>query len=152
MLKVFDPVNNIIRPISIKDNDISMYVCGVTPYDVGHLGHALTYVFFDTVKRYLEFSGFQVTHIQNITDIDDGMILKSKEVNMTIAGLTEKNHKIFLDEMHNLNVLQPDSFPLSSEFIPQIVENISQLINKGFAYENAGHVFFDHSKLLNFGQ
>ena len=151
MLKVFDPVNNIIRPISIKDNDISMYVCGVTPYDVGHLGHALTYVFFDTVKRYLEFSGFQVTHIQNITDIDDGMILKSKEVNMTIAGLTEKNHKIFLDEMQNLNVLQPDSFPLSSEFIPQIVENISQLINKGFAYENAGHVFFDHSKLLNFG-
>ena len=51
MLKVFDPVNNIIRPISIHDNDISMYVCGVTPYDVGHLGHALTYVFFDTVKR-----------------------------------------------------------------------------------------------------
>jgi len=150
MLKIFDPITNVVQPMQINNN-ISMYVCGVTPYDVGHLGHALTYVFFDTVKRYLEFSGFHVTHIQNITDIDDGMILKSKERDLTIAELTEQNHQIYLDEMHNLNVLQPDSFPLSSAYIPQIVESIKLLIKKGFAYENAGHVFFDHSKLSNFG-
>tara|TARA_Y100001970_G_scaffold145244_1_gene178396 strand:- start:731 stop:1921 length:1191 start_codon:yes stop_codon:yes gene_type:complete len=151
MLKIFDPITNVVRPIQIKNNNISMYVCGVTPYDVGHLGHALTYVFFDTVKRYLEFSGFQVTHIQNITDIDDGMILKSIEKDLTIAELTEQNHQVYLDEMRNLNVSEPDSFPLSSEYIPQIVASIKMLIEKRFAYENAGHVFFDHSRLSNFG-
>ncbi len=151
MLKIFDPITNVVRPLRLNNNNVSMYVCGVTPYDVGHLGHALTYVFFDTVKRYLEFSGFEVMHIQNITDIDDGMILKSQEKNLTIAELTDKNHQIYLDEMHSLNVLQPDFYPLSSEYIPQIIEKIKELIEKKFAYENAGHVFFDHSKLSNFG-
>ena len=108
MLKVYDPILGQIRPFQFEKNaSISMYVCGVTPYDVGHLGHALTYVFFDTVKRYLEFCGYEIHHIQNITDIDDGMIKKSKEKNISIAELTEINHNLYLSEMDSLNVLRP---------------------------------------------
>jgi cysteinyl-tRNA synthetase len=152
MLKVYDPILGQIRPFEFEQNTlINMYVCGVTPYDVGHLGHALTYVFFDTVRRYLEFCGYEIHHIQNITDIDDGMIKKSKEKNISIAELTEINHNLYLSEMDSLNVLRPDNFPLSSEFITQMIVKIEQLIKLDFAYVADGHVFFDHSKLSNFG-
>jgi len=128
-----------------------IYVCGVTPYDVGHLGHALVYVVQDTLHRWLEFNGYDVHHIQNITDIDDDMVRKSKEQGITIPALTEQNHEIFLSEMDALNVQRPESFPLVSGHMPQIIEMVSALEAKGFAYEVGGHVFFDTSKTEAFG-
>jgi cysteinyl-tRNA synthetase len=128
-----------------------MYVCGVTPYDVGHLGHALVYVVQDTLHRWLEFNGYDVHHIQNITDIDDDMVRKSKELGITIPALTGQNHAIYLSEMDALNVQRPKSFPLVSGHMPQIIEMVSALEAKGFAYEVEGHVFFDTSKTEAFG-
>jgi cysteinyl-tRNA synthetase len=128
-----------------------IYVCGVTPYDVGHLGHALVYVVQDTLHRWLEFNGYYVHHIQNITDIDDDMVRKSKELGITIPELTEQNHAIYLTEMDALNVQRPDSFPLVSDHIPQIIEMVSALEENGFAYEVDGHVFFDTSRTEGFG-
>ena len=128
-----------------------IYVCGVTPYDVGHLGHALVYVVQDTLHRWLEFNGYDVHHIQNITDIDDDMVRKSKELGITIPELTEQNHAIYLTEMDALNVQRPDSFPLVSDHIPQIIEMVSALEENGFAYEVDGHVFFDTSRTEGFG-
>lgn len=128
-----------------------MYVCGVTPYDVGHLGHALVYVAQDTLRRWLEFNAFEVRHVQNITDIDDDMVRKSKELGVTIQELTERNHRIYLDEMDALNVQRPDSFPRVSGHIPEIIEMVSALVASDHAYEVDGYVFFDRSRTPEFG-
>ena len=128
-----------------------MYVCGITPYDVGHLGHALTYVFFDTVRRYLEFQGLDVRHVQNITDVDDDMVRVSRERGMSIADLTAENHAIYLREMDSLNVLRPDAYPLASESMPGIVAMVESLIARGHAYAVEGHVMFDAASRDSFG-
>jgi cysteinyl-tRNA synthetase len=136
----------------LEDRLVRLYVCGITPYDVGHLGHALTYVTFDTLRRWLEFSGYEVRHIQNITDVDDDMVRKSKELGVSIPELTERNHRVYLDEMDALNVLRPDRFPRVSETMPQIIAEVERLIARGFAYVVDGYVFFDTSKTPDFGR
>lgn len=135
----------------LEDRRVSMYVCGITPYDVGHLGHALVYVAFDTLHRWLEHNAYEVAHVQNITDIDDDMIRKSRELGMSIAELTDRNQAIYLDEMDALNVMRPDAYPRVSDYIPQIIEMVQQLIDGGFAYEVDGYVFFDVTRTPAFG-
>ena len=135
----------------LEDRRARIYVCGITPYDVGHLGHALVYVAFDTLHRWLEHNAYEVMHVQNITDVDDDMIRKSRELGMTIAELTERNQAIYLDEMDALNVLRPDSYPRVSDHIPQILEMVERLIAGGYAYEVDGYVFFDVTRTPNFG-
>ena len=130
---------------------VRMYVCGITPYDVGHLGHALTYVVFDTVRRYLEFQSFAVRHVQNITDVDDDMVRVSRELGTTIVALTDKHHALFLQEMDALHVLRPDAYPRVSQTIPEIIELIRLLIDGGHGYVADGHVFFDAGSAPDFG-
>ena len=130
---------------------VRMYVCGITPYDVGHLGHALVYVFFDTVRRYLEFNSFEVQHVQNITDIDDDMVRKSRELGVSIAELTDRNHGVYLREMDALSVLRPAAFPRVSGTIPEIIGMVERLIARGHAYEVEGHVFFEVATAPEFG-
>ena len=134
-----------------EDGVARMYVCGITPYDVGHLGHAFTYVFFDTVRRYLEFQGLDVHHIQNITDVDDDMVRVSRERGMSIADLTDENHAIYLREMDSLNVLRPNAYPRASDSMPQIIEMIEILVAHGHAYTVDGHVMFDAASRADFG-
>ncbi len=135
----------------LEDRTVRMYVCGITPYDVGHMGHALVYVVFDTLRRWLEHNAYEVRHVQNITDVDDDMIRKSQELGISIADLTARNQATYLREMDALNVMRPDAFPLASETIPQIVEMVRTLQERGFAYEVDGYVFFDTSKCPSFG-
>ncbi|MCK9486246.1 MAG: cysteine--tRNA ligase [Dehalococcoidia bacterium] len=135
----------------LEDRTVRMYVCGITPYDVGHMGHALVYVVFDTLRRWLEHNAYEVRHVQNITDVDDDMIRKSQELGISIAGLTDRNQAIYLQEMDALNVLRPDAFPKASETIPEIVEMVQRLVDQGFAYEVDGYVFFDTSRTPSFG-
>ena len=128
-----------------------MYVCGVTPYDVGHLGHALTYVLFDTVRRYLEFQTYEVRHIQNITDVDDDMVRVSRQLEISIAELTRQNHDAYLAEMDSLNVLRPDAYPLASRSMAEIIALIEALLEGGHAYLADGHVLFDATAAPGFG-
>ena len=137
---------------SLEDHVVRMYVCGITPYDVGHLGHAFTYVFFDLVRRYLEFHSYDVRHIQNITDIDDDMVRVSREQGISIAELTDDNHAMFLREMDALNVKRPDAYPRVSDSIPEIVRMVETLIDGGHAYVVEGYVFFDISAAPEFGR
>ena len=135
----------------LEERVVRMYVCGVTPYDVGHLGHARTFVIFDTIRRYLEFHSYEVRHIQNITDVDDDMVRASREVGVSIAELTERNHAIYLQEMDALNVQRPDAFPTVTASMDRIVEMIEGLVASGHAYVVDGHVFFDISMTPDFG-
>jgi cysteinyl-tRNA synthetase len=123
-----------------------MYVCGITPYDVGHLGHARVFVFFDLVRRYLEFQALEVRHIQNITDIDDDMIRVSAREGISIRELTDRNQAVYLREMDALNVLRPDAYPRVSETIPEIIALVRTLLAGGHAYEVDGYVFFDTTR------
>ena len=135
----------------LDDRVVRMYVCGITPYEVGHLGHARVFVDFDTVRRYLEFNSYEVRHIQNITDVDDDMVRVSRELGIGIAELTESNQQIYLQEMDALNVLRPNAFPRASESIDEMIEMVAALVESGHAYEVDGHVFFDTSKTPAFG-
>ncbi len=128
-----------------------MYVCGITPYDVGHLGHARVFVFFDVVRRYLEFQALDVQHIQNITDIDDDMVRVSAREGISIRELTDRNQAVYLREMDALHVLRPTAFPRVSETIPEIIAMVEQLVATGHAYVSEQHVFFDTSRTPRFG-
>lgn len=136
---------------------VKMYVCGITVYDYCHLGHARCYVAFDVVFRYLKYLGYEVTYIQNITDLDDKLIARAREkggegdIKEQVAGLARKFTKAYSDDMKKLNVLPADSYPTATGNIPEMQEIISSLIKKGVAYEREGDVYFEVSAFPGYG-
>ena len=131
---------------------VGLYVCGVTPYDTGHLGHAFTYVGFDVLHRYLEFLGHDVRYAQNLTDVDDDMLRKARETGEDYLALGDRHVATFLAEMAELNWLPPDDYPRATEHIPQMVELIGRLLDGGFAYAAEGNVYYDTAADPSYGQ
>ena len=131
---------------------VGLYVCGVTPYDTGHLGHAFTYVSFDVLHRYLEYLGHDVVYVQNLTDVDDDMLRKARETGIDYLELGNRNVTTFLTEMAALNWLPPDHYPRATEHIPQMVAMIQRLLDAGLAYASAGHVFFSIDAWPRYGE
>ncbi len=121
---------------------VAMYVCGPNLYDPVHVGHAFSYVVFDTVKRYLKFSGYSVKHVQNFTDIEDRIIAKAQKENTTIQALAQVYIDRFMGEMDALNIQRADEYPRATGVIPTIIEIVQGLIDKGFAYAVDGDVYF----------
>ncbi|MEZ4553886.1 MAG: cysteine--tRNA ligase [Dehalococcoidia bacterium] len=153
LLEIYNSLTRRMEPFETVEPGVArMYVCGITPYDVGHLGHALVFVTFDVVRRYLEFNSYEVRHIQNITDIDDDMVRKSRELGISIPELTDRNHAVYLREMDALNVLRPLAYPRVSQSLPEIIELVQLLIARGHAYVVDGYVFFDSSTCADFGR
>ena len=113
------------RPVS--PGKVRIYVCGVTPYNVTHLGHAFSYVQFDTLRRYLGWKGYDVRYVQNVTDIDDDMIRVSKlQGGRPIPEIRDENDAIFRNDLDRLNVLRPSAYPFATDHIPQIIETHGQ--------------------------
>lgn len=130
-----------------------MYVCGVTPYDVTHLGHAFSYVQFDALRRYLLFQGFEVRYVQNVTDIDDDMIMVSKrQGGRPIPEIRDENDAIFRNDLDRLNVLRPSVYPFATDHIPEIIETTARLIERGNAYVADGDVFFEAESFPRYGR
>ncbi|TAH48181.1 MAG: cysteine--tRNA ligase [Chloroflexota bacterium] len=121
---------------------VAMYVCGPNLYGPAHIGHALSYITFDVLKRYLKFRGYGVKHVQNFTDIEDRIIESAKKENTTIEALAEKYIARFLNEMDSLNIQRADVYPRATEAIPTIIKMTQGLIEKGMAYELDGDVYF----------
>lgn len=138
--------------IPLKDKEVKMYVCGITPYDTTHLGHAFTYVFFDVLVRYLTFKGYKVIYVQNVTDIDDDILRKAKEEGKDWKELGEFWTKQFLKDMKNLNVLPPTFYVKATSSIPQMITIIKSLVIQGFAYEKEGNVYFEIKKVRDYGK
>ncbi|MEM3839261.1 MAG: cysteine--tRNA ligase [Candidatus Micrarchaeaceae archaeon] len=136
----------------LQKGEVKIYVCGVTPYDTTHLGHAFTYVFFDTLVRYLKFKGFKVTYTQNVTDIDDDIIRRSREEGKDWRELGKYWTDRYLKDMESLNVSMPDYYVRATESIDKIIEMVSALIHKKFAYLGNGNVYFDVSKFPAYGK
>lgn len=154
MLKVYnDLTKNKEKFVSIEPGKVSMYVCGMTVYDLCHLGHARVMVVFDVIYRYLQASGYEVTYVRNITDIDDKIINRANENSEDFASLTER----FIDAMHEdedaLGVLRPTHEPRATAHISEIVAMVERLIDQGHAYVGSnGDVYYSVSSFAGYGK
>ncbi|AEO08822.1 cysteinyl-tRNA synthetase [Buchnera aphidicola str. Ak (Acyrthosiphon kondoi)] len=153
MLKIFNTLTSkkeIFKPI--KNNKINLYVCGVTVYDLCHIGHGRTFTVFDTIVRYLRFSGFQVKYIRNITDIDDKIILKSVKEKTEISSFTNAMIKEMHKDFDLLGILRPDEEPRVTDYIQNIIKIIIKLLQKKHAYINKnGDVVFSIDSDSSYG-
>ena len=131
---------------------VKIYACGPTVYNYAHIGNARMAVVFDTFVRTLRFIFPKVTYVSNITDIDDKIIEAAVEQNVEISVITKKFTKIYNEDMAKLNVLEPDVQPKATEYIPEMIDLIKELVEKDFAYEKDGHVLFHVPTYENYGK
>ncbi len=135
-----------------SDDEIKMYVCGVTPYDSCHIGHAMSYIIFDMVRRYLKFKGYKVKYIQNFTDIDDKIIARANERGIPAKEMAEKFIDEYFKDMDSLNIMRADIYPRATEEVPDIINTVQKLIETGHAYELHGDVYFRVQSANNYGK
>lgn len=133
------------------DKKVKIYVCGITAYDYSHIGHARSSVFFDTVRRYLEYKGHEVTYIQNFTDVDDKIVNRAVKESVTQKEIARKFIDEYLKDMEELNVRGTQQ-PLVSKHIPDIVDAVGRLVEKGYAYEVDGDVYFHVPSFDRYGE
>ncbi len=138
--------------VPIRPGHISMYVCGPTVYNYFHIGNARPLVVFDTMRKYLEYRGYDVKYVQNFTDVDDKIINRAKEEGITAPEVSEKYIEEYFKDTKALNVRKADVHPKVSEHIPEIIEFVQTLIDKGFAYEADGDVYFSTRKFPEYGK
>jgi len=153
MLKVYNSLTKkkeIFKPL--KDKKVGFYVCGPTVYGPGHIGHARTYIAFDIIKRYLEYKGYKVKFVMNITDVHDDIISAAIKEKTDIFTLGNKYTKLFLEEQEKLGIKKADVYPRVTEHIKEIIEFIQELEKRNFAYESNGSVYFHVSKFKNYGK
>ena len=154
-LKLFNTLSRSIQEFAPLDPDgkkVGMYCCGPTVYDFAHIGNWRTFVFADLVRRYLEFKGYEVTHVMNITDIEDKIIKRVRETQTTLREFTGRYEAAFLDDLKTLNCREPHQKPRATEHIAEIISLIEKLIQRGVAYQAAdGSVYFSIEKYRGCG-
>lgn len=138
--------------IPIEPGKVKMYVCGPTVYNYIHIGNARPYVVFDTVRRYMEHKGYDVTYVQNFTDVDDKIIKRANEENSTMEMVSEKYIDEAFHDADGLNVERATVHPRVTQEMPEIIEMIQELIDKGFAYEDNGTVYYDTKAFPEYGK
>ena len=138
--------------VPIEEGKVRLYACGPTVYNFFHIGNARPLVVFDTLRKYLEYRGYEVTFVQNFTDVDDKIINKAKEDGVTAPEVSEKYIKEYFDDAKALNVTEATVHPKVSETIPEIIEFIQNLVDKGYAYEADGDVYFSTRKFPEYGK
>lgn len=138
--------------VPLKEGAVNMYVCGITPYDECHIGHARCYVVFDVIRRWLEHKGYRVQHVQNFTDIDNKLIERAKKKNISPRELAEENIAKYFEVMEKLNVQKAGSYPRVTEHIGDIIKAVLELMKKGFAYEIDGSIYYEVEKFNGYGK
>ncbi len=152
-MKIFNTLSGQKEQFAPQGETVKIYVCGVTPYDNSHLGHALSAVFFDTIRRYLIFRGYKVKYVQNVTDIDDKIIARANQRGISTAELAGKYSDAYFEDLKALNVLKADVNPRATEEISKILEVIKGLVDKGFAYAaKDGSVYFRVTRDPDYGK
>jgi cysteinyl-tRNA synthetase len=153
MLHLYNTLTRQKEPFEpLEPGQVRMYVCGVTVYDYCHLGHARSYTVWDVVRRYLLWRGYAVTYVQNFTDIDDKIIRRSQQENQPWHTITETYSAAYLEDMARLNILPADAYPKATESIPQIIELIQLLIDRGVAYPADGDVYYAVERFPGYGK
>ncbi|HEY4669401.1 MAG TPA: cysteine--tRNA ligase [Tepidiformaceae bacterium] len=143
-MQLHDTLSNQKTPLQplADDGVVRLYVCGVTPYAESHVGHALHAIVFDVLRRYLEWRGHSVRHVQNFTDIDDKLIERSNRLGVSMFELAEENITAYMRQLHEMNVMPATVYPRVTEMVPDIIRMIEGLIEKGFAYASGGDVYY----------
>ncbi len=151
-MKIYNTLSGQKEDFVPGGEEVKMYVCGVTPYDSCHIGHAMSYIIFDMVRRYLAFSGYKVKYVQNFTDIDDKIIARANERGISTRDMADEFIKEYFEDMDALNIMRADVYPYATEMVPDIIHVVQTLIEKGFAYELDGDVYFRVQKADNYGK
>ncbi len=138
--------------VTNEANKVKMYACGPTVYNYFHIGNARPFVFFDVVRRYLEYKGYEVTYVQNLTDIDDKIINKAIEENTTFKAIAKKYIAAFEEDIEKLGIKKPTHQPKASEVMGDIIKLIKKLVDEGFAYESQGDVYFSVESFKGYGK
>jgi L-cysteine:1D-myo-inositol 2-amino-2-deoxy-alpha-D-glucopyranoside ligase len=151
-VKIYNSLTQEIEVFLPRGDEVSIYGCGITPYDTTHLGHAFTYISIDILIRYLESQGLKVVYVQNVTDIDDDILRKAKEVgdDWRVVGNRWTAH--YINDMKTLNVRAPDYFPRATEYIDEIIVTVKDLLEADVAYESDGSVYFNVDSWPEFGK
>ena len=136
----------------ITPGKVKMYVCGPTVYNYFHIGNGRTFIVFDTIRRYLEYRGYDVEFVQNFTDIDDKMIKKANEENTTVKEVGDRYIEEYYKDADGLNIERATVNPRATEYIQDIIQFVSDLIDKGYAYEVDGDVYFSTKKFSDYGK
>ncbi len=151
-LKIYNSLSNKIEEfIPNKENVVNMYVCGPTVYNYIHIGNARPVIFYDMLRRYLEFSGYKVNYASNITDVDDKIINKALEQNKTESDIAKFFEEAYWSSVAKVGSKKPDMIPHATEYINEMIDFINELIEKGYAYNVDGDVFFRVSKISDYG-
>ena len=151
-MQLFNTQSGRIERFTPRDGTVGLYVCGITPYDTTHIGHAFTFLTFDILVRVMRHKGWDVTYVQNVTDIDDDILRKAKEVGLTWKQLGDRETARYLKDMRDLNWLEPDHYVRATDHIPEMLEITQALIDKGHAYERGGNVYFSVNSDPEFGK
>lgn len=151
-MKISDTLTGQKTEFKPLGSPVTMYVCGINPYADSHIGHAMSYIIFDVVRRYLEFRGYKVKHVENVTDVEDNIINHANRLGISVKELTTKYTQRYFEDMDALNILRPHFTPLATETIPEIISLTKGLIDKGFAYAVGGNVFFRVRKVSDYGK
>jgi len=151
-MKVFNTLSGQKEEFLPQGDVVKMYVCGVTPYDDCHIGHAMSYIIFDVIRRYLQFRGYKLRYVQNITDIDDKIIDRANQLGISTRELAERFTDRYFADMDALNIGRADIYPRATEEIPKIIEVIQGLIDKGYAYPAQGSVYFRVRNVADYGK
>lgn len=138
--------------VTIEPGKVKMYVCGPTVYNYIHIGNSRPAIVFDTLRRYLKYRGYEVTFVQNITDVDDKLIRVANEEGTTVKEVADRFTDAFNEDLRSLNVLPPDIQPRVMQTIPEIITFVEGLIEKGFAYEREGDVYFRTGRFHEYGK
>ena len=131
---------------------VKMYVCGTTPYDHCHLGHARCYVVFDVIRKYLEYKGYEVIYVQNFTDVDDKIINRAKQLGNKVEEIAEKYISEYFEVMGKLNIKEANFYPKTTKHIKEMIKLVEKLIKKGYAYVIDGDVYFEIAKFDGYGK
>jgi cysteinyl-tRNA synthetase len=151
-MRVYNTLSRKKEEFLPQGDEVKMYVCGVTPYDDSHIGHAMSYVIFDVIRRYLKFRDYKVKYVQNVTDIDDKIIDRANKLGIPPAELAKKFTDSYFEDMDALNIKRADVYPKATGEIAKIIEVIAGLIDKGFAYPAGGSVYFRVRKDPDYGK
>ena len=153
MIKVYNTLNKKKEEfIPLTPGEVKMYVCGPTVYNFFHIGNGRTFIVFDTIRRYFEYRGFKVDFVQNFTDIDDKMIKKANEEGTTVKKIGDTYIKEYYQDADALNIERATVNPRATEFIGEIIKFVKGLVDKGYAYEVDGDVYFSTKKFEGYGK
>ena len=152
-LRIYNTLTRQKEPfVPLVPGQVSMYVCGITPYDVSHIGHARSALVFDVIRRHLGYREYRVTFVKNYTDVDDKIITRANQLRVSIEDLADRYIAAYQDDMRTLGVEPPTLEPRATRHIPEMVALIERLIRRGVSYVLDGDVYFEVRRFPKYGK